>query len=74
MEQEIIAQAVEGGIWIMLFVFLLWYVLDDTKKREIKYQDIIHSNQMIIKELSKKLNIVNDIQKNVCDIKSELRK
>lgn len=72
MESEIIAAAVEGGIWIMLFVALLWYVLDDSKKREAKYQEVIISNQLIIKELTKKLSIVEDIEKNVCEIRERL--
>lgn len=72
METEIVAAAVESGIWVMLFVALLWYVLDDSKKREQKYQEVIISNQLIIKELTKKLNVVNDIQDNVKDIRERL--
>ena len=73
MEQELLTTAVENGIWVILSVALIFYILDDTSKREVKYQNIIKENQEIIKELSKKLNIVNDIQKNVCDIKEGLR-
>ncbi len=73
MEQELLTSAVENGIWVILSVTLILYILNDTGKREEKYQNVIKTNQEIIKELSKKLNIVNDIQKNVCDIKEELR-
>ena len=79
MEGELFKLAAGNGIWAALYVFLFIYVLYDSKnrekkyiEREEKYQEIIYENQTIIKELSKKFGIVENIQKDVIDIKNEL--
>lgn len=79
MEGELFKLATSNGIWAALYVFLFIYVLYDSKnrekkyiEREEKYQETIYENQVIIKELSKKFGIVENIQKDVIDIKNEL--
>ena len=74
MESEIIKTAIESGIWVMLTIALISYVLKETEEREDRYQRIINNNQNTIKELTEKLNIITDIQANVCDIKKNLQK
>jgi uncharacterized protein YktB (UPF0637 family) len=74
MEGELFKLAAGNGIWAALYVFLFLYVLYDSKNREKKYQLTIQENQAIIKELSQKLGIVEDIQKDVSDIKNELNR
>lgn len=74
MEKTLIDLASADGIWAMLFVFLFLYVLYDSRKREMKYQDTISKNQTIMAELSKKFGILWSIQKDVTDIKESLRK
>ena len=54
--------ALSNGIFAGLFVALLIYVLKDSRKRESKYQSIIDV-------LSSKLNTVDEIKQDVCDIK-----
>lgn len=66
--------AAANGLWATLFVFLFIYVLYDTRKREKKYQETIAENQKIINSLSEKFGIVDQIQKNVVDIKDELKR
>lgn len=73
MEEKLLEQAVDNGIWTLLFVVLFLYTLYDSRSREERYINVIKANQKIIEELSKKLNIVNDIQKNVCDIKDHIK-
>ncbi|MBE6081287.1 bacteriocin [Acidilutibacter cellobiosedens] len=73
MEQQLFKLAAGNGIWSALFVFLFLYVLYDSKKRESKYQETIKENQDIIKELSQKFGIVEDIQNDVTCIKDELK-
>lgn len=41
MENEILQMVAKSGVWAVLFVFLLFYVLTDSRKREKKYQEII---------------------------------
>ena len=81
MEKTLMDLAAANGLWAALYVFLFIYVLYDSKnrekkyiEREEKYQVTIYENQAIIKELSKKFGIVEDIQKDVSFIKDELKR
>lgn len=74
MEEQLFKLAAGNGIWAALYVFLFIYVLYDSRNREKKYQITIHENQSIIKELSQKLGIVEDIQKDVTDIREEMKR
>lgn len=74
MENTLMDLAAANGIWAALFVFLFIYVLYDSKKREQKLQETIKENQDIIKNLSERLGIVDNIQKDVSDIKNELKR
>jgi len=72
MEQTLMDLAAANGLWAALFVFLFIYVLYDSRRREQKYQDTIKENQCIINKLSEKFGIVEDIQRDVLDIKNEI--
>lgn len=74
MEQTLLDLAAANGLWAALYVFLFIYVLYDSRNREKKYQITIQENQAIIKELSQKLGIVENIQKDVIDIREELKR
>ena len=74
MEEQLFKLAAGNGVWAALYVFLFVYTLYDSRNREKKYQITIHENQSIIKELSQKLGIVEDIQKDVVDIREELKR
>ena len=74
MEQALLDLAAANGLWAALYVFLFLYVLYDSRNREKKYQLTIQENQAIIKELSQKLGIVENIQRDVVDIREELKR
>jgi Protein of unknown function (DUF2762). len=74
MEKALFDLAASNGIWAALFVFLFIYVLYDSRRRERKYQETIQENQNIIKDLSEKFGIVDNIQKDVSEIKAELKR
>lgn len=74
MEQTLLDLAAANGLWAALYVFLFLYVLYDSKNREKKYQLTIQENQAIIKELSQKLGIVENIQRDVVNIREELKR
>lgn len=74
MEQTLLDLAAANGLWAALYVFLFLYVLYDSRNREKKYQLTIQENQAIIKELSQKLGIVENIQRDVVDIREELKR
>lgn len=65
MWEEILNLAIGNGLWAVLFVVLLCYILKDSKAREQKYQDIIDG-------LSDSLNIVKEVQEDVRDIKQQI--
>ena len=65
MWEEILNLAIGNGLWAVLFVVLLCYVLKDSRSREKKYQDLIDA-------LSDSLNIVKEVQDDVKDIKLQL--
>ena len=67
MWQEILDLAVKNGLWAVLFLALLIYVLKDSSLREKKYQQTI-------KDLTNHLNVVNDIKKEVEEVKEVVYK
>lgn len=74
MEKTLMELGAANGIWAALFVFLFLYVLYDSRRREAKYQITIEENQNIIKQLSEKFGIVDNIQDDVKYIKDELKR
>lgn len=74
MEKSLMDLAAANGIWAALFVFLFIYVLYDSRRRETKYQETIKENHDIIKQLSEKFGIVDNIQDDVKYIKDELKR
>ncbi len=62
MINEVIKVAAANGLWALLFVVLLFYQLQDSKKRETKYQETIES-------LARNLDILEDVRKDVVEIK-----
>ncbi len=63
MWEQIFNLAVQHGLWAVLFLALLIYVLNDSRKREKKYQDTIVN-------LTKTLGIVQIIKNEVEEIKN----
>lgn len=67
MWDKIIDLAITNGIWAVMFLGLLVYLLKDSRGREIKYQNTISS-------LNKNLGVVQDIYQDVTEIKQSLLK
>lgn len=61
--EEILGLAVSNGIFAVLFVFLLFYQLKDSRKREGKYQETVD-------KLSKHLDEALDIKEDIAEVKS----
>ncbi|ARC85215.1 hypothetical protein U732_3777 [Clostridium argentinense CDC 2741] len=72
MEQEIVKVAISQGLGYTLFVFLLIYVLKTTQERENRLNTTIDKNQSIIQDLAAKLNVIEDVKKDVQDIKNKI--
>lgn len=58
MWEQILETAIKSGLWAVLFVALLAYVLQDGRKREDKYQKTIET-------LTERLEIVVEIKEKV---------
>ena len=67
MWEKIFNLALQNGLWAVLFLALLIYVLNDSRKREKKYQDTIV-------DLTKNLGIVQIIRLEVQEIKEIINK
>jgi len=66
MENEVIQLAASQGLWAMLFVCLLFYVLKENSKREQSFQDIILA-------LTEKLDTLESIKADLAEIKDDLQ-
>lgn len=65
MWEKIINLAIGNGLWAVLFLMLLVFVLKDSHSREQKYQETIEN-------LGTALQVVNDVKNDVEDIKSTI--
>ncbi len=63
---DILSIVVSNGIFAILFVWLFWYQLKDSSKRENKYQDTIG-------QLTSHLKILEDVKQDLTDIKDFLK-
>lgn len=70
MEGEILNIAASQGVWASLTVGLIFYILKTQEKRDIRQEEREKKYQEIILNLTDKLNLVEDVKKDVEDIKS----
>ena len=66
MGSEMLQLAASQGLWAMLFVCLLFYVLKENSKREQSFQDIILA-------LTEKLDTLDSIKEDLAEIKEDLK-
>lgn len=72
MENQVIDAALTQGIWAVLTVVLIFYILKSQEKRDSKQEERENNYQNIINKLANNLNIVKDLQKDVKDIKNNI--
>lgn len=65
MEQEVLKIAASQGLWAVLFVALLYWVLKENAKREAKYQELLS-------ELTNKFGVLEDVKVTVDRISEKL--
>ncbi len=59
MDNEILLMVAKSGVFAVLFVLLLFYVLKDSKYREQNYQKLVNT---LTKELGAVMKIEEDVQ------------
>ncbi|WP_432662949.1 BhlA/UviB family holin-like peptide [Wukongibacter baidiensis] len=69
MEEKILELASTQGIWTALTVALIFYILKNQEKRDSRQEDREKKYQEIISNLTDKLNLVEDVKKDVEEIK-----
>ena len=65
MDNEILLMIEKSGVFAVLFVLLLFYVLKDSRYREQNYQKVVNT-------LTKELGAVMDIEQDVKEIKTQV--
>ena len=63
---EVLSTVVSNGICAVLFVWLFFYQMKDSTKREEKYQQTIET-------LTKSLSTLEDVKQELLDIKEYLK-
>lgn len=72
MDGTILDAALSQGIWAVLAVFLLLYVVKENEKRDLRQEERERNYQAIIGQLTEKLNILDEVENGIADIKSFL--
>ncbi|MPM29425.1 hypothetical protein SDC9_75965 [bioreactor metagenome] len=55
----------EYGLIGAVFTFLLWYVMAENSKRELRYQNTIEKNQDVILTQAKSFEVVKDMKEDI---------
>lgn len=72
MESEILKIAMSQGIWAVLSIFLIIYILKIQDKRD-SIQDEREKNYCkIIDELINKMNVINSVDSNIQELKQKI--
>jgi len=73
MELEIIKIATSQGIWAVLSIFLIFFILRNQEKRDVIQSEREGKYQLIISTLSDKLDSLNEIKTDIAEIKSRIK-
>lgn len=74
MEENIIKLASTQGIWTVLTIFLVFHILKNQEKRDLRQEERESKYQNIISSLADKLNLVEDVKKDIEEIKEYVLK
>ena len=72
METTVMNVAVSQGIWAVLAVFLLIYIVKSNEQRDTKQEEREKNYQTVIESLTEKFQILNQVQSDLKEIKHNL--
>ena len=72
METTVMNVAVSQGIWAVLAVFLLIYIVKSNEQRDTKQEEREKNYQTVIESLTEKFQIMNQVQSDLKEIKDNL--
>ncbi len=74
MENELFKMAMQQGMWAVLFVVLLFYILKKQEERDEKAEEREAKYQDIIEKLTDKFSILEDVKKDIEEVKIKIFK
>ena len=74
MEEQLIKLATEHGLWALVSIALLFYILKKQEIRDAAQAEREKNYQTLLSELSKKFDIVASIKDDVAVIKEKIEK
>lgn len=72
MESTVMETAISQGIWAVLAVFLLIYIVKPNEQRDAKQEEREKNYQTVIENLTEKFQILNQVQNDLEEIKDNL--
>ena len=72
METNLLKLAASQGIWATLAVILIFYILKNQEKRDLKQEVREKGYQKIILKLTKEFEVIQDIEQNINEIKETI--
>ena len=72
METTVMNVAVSQGIWAVLAVFLLIYIVKSNEQRDTKQEEREKNYQTVIESLTEKFQILNQAQSDLKEIQDNL--
>ena len=72
METTVMNVAVSQGIWAVLAVFLLIYIVKSNEQRDTKQEEREKNYQTVSESLTEKFQILNLVQSDLKEIKDNL--
>lgn len=72
--EKILQLALDNGIWAALSIILIFYILKAQEKRDLRQDEREKKYQKIISELTEKFYIVEEVKKDVEEIKENILK
>ena len=70
MESTVMETAISQGIWAVLAVFLLIYIVKSNEQRDAKQEEREKNYQTVIENLTEKFQILNQVQNDLKEIKA----
>ena len=70
MESTILDAALSQGIWAVLAVFLLVYIVKENEKRDAKQEEREKNYQKIIEQLTEKFSVLDEVRNGISEIRN----
>ncbi|WPC42325.1 BhlA/UviB family holin-like peptide [Clostridium sp. JS66] len=74
MESELFKLAASQGIWAALSIVLIFYIVKAQEKRDLNQDEREKNYQNIILKLTNEFEMIENIQKDVVEIKQHINK